>query len=202
MSSNSLLPLEDRNFLEKHRFSSTANWLVPGALLVGRYPFMQKGVEAAAGEADLKKIVEAGVTIFVSLQGELPPQLEMPDEGLLDYIPYAAKANNLAGSQLAFLHVPIENFRTPDFQPVTTLIKELQPRLQEGAICYVHCAGGKGRTGTISACLLAGLYGQQAHVAFLRVQKAFETRGKGGSFAESDEQERFVETYVQSLLVD
>merc|ERR1712130_405966 len=113
MCSNSLLPLEDRMFVESHTFSSTANWLVPGAILVGRYPFVQKGVEAAAGEADLRKIIDAGVTIFVSLQGELPPQLEMPEEGLLNYQPYASMADELAGQRLTFLHVPIENFSTP-----------------------------------------------------------------------------------------
>ena len=44
----------------------------------------------------------------------------------------------------------------------------------------MHCWGGRGRAGTLGACLLGDLYGIDAEEALLRVQKAFDTRGDAG----------------------
>ena len=39
--------------------------------------------------------------------------------------------------------------------------------------------GGRGRAGTVGACLLAQLYGMSAEEALTRVQRAFDTRQDG-----------------------
>lgn len=53
-----------------HGFSDFANWLIPDALLVGRYPYVEpsrcKSYEE--GEQKLQQILKAGVTSFISLQ--------------------------------------------------------------------------------------------------------------------------------------
>ena len=45
---------------------------------------------------------------------------------------------------------------------------------------YMHCWGGRGRAGTLGACLLGDLYGVDAEEALLRVQEAFDSRGDAG----------------------
>ena len=52
--------------------------------------------------------------------------------------------------------------------------------MEAGQKIYMHCWGGRGRAGTLGACLLGDLYGIGADDALLRVQKAFDTRGDAG----------------------
>ena len=67
-----LQPLDDR-YEQTHGFASFSNWIVPSHLMVGRYPYVEPGELKKCrtheeGEAQLKKILEAGVRTFVSLQ--------------------------------------------------------------------------------------------------------------------------------------
>lgn len=39
------------------------------------------------------------------------------------------------------------------------MVSELQARLARGDKVYMHCWGGRGRVGTVGACLLAQMYG-------------------------------------------
>lgn len=54
----------------KVAFTDFANWLIPGTLLVGRYPYVEPSrcLRREQGEAQLTRILEQGVTTFVSLQ--------------------------------------------------------------------------------------------------------------------------------------
>lgn len=61
------------------------------------------------------------------------------------------------------------------------LVEQLTARLEGGRIIYAHCWGGRGRAGTLGACLLARLYGVSAEEALQRVQRAFDTRTEIGT---------------------
>jgi hypothetical protein len=54
----------------RHAFSSFANWLVPGRIMLGRYPYVEPSrcTSREQGEAQLQQILEAGITTFVCLQ--------------------------------------------------------------------------------------------------------------------------------------
>jgi hypothetical protein len=58
------------SYESKHAFSSLSNWLIPGALMMGRYPFVEpsrmKSREQA--EENLEQILLAGISTFVCLQ--------------------------------------------------------------------------------------------------------------------------------------
>lgn len=70
---------------------------------------------------------------------------------------------------------------------VQSITGEIRKRLEAGQKIYMHCWGGRGRAGTLGACLLGDLYGIDADEALLRVQKAYSTRGDiGASGALSD----------------
>jgi hypothetical protein len=58
------------NYETTHAFSDFANWLVPGSLLVGRYPYVEPSrcKSYDDGEKKLGEILRAGVTTFISLQ--------------------------------------------------------------------------------------------------------------------------------------
>lgn len=70
--------------------------------------------------------------------------------------------------------------------------------LRAGEKLYVHCWGGRGRSGMVGATLLARLYGITADEALSRVQRAFDCRaalgGESHKVPETDEQFDFVRT--------
>jgi len=94
------LPPMDGFFGDAHTFSSYANWLVPGELLVGRYPFIEPSRcrTRIQGEDRLKTILDAGVTVFCSLQAELPEQAKMPIGGKDGFVPYKATVDLMASA--------------------------------------------------------------------------------------------------------
>ena len=51
-------------------FTDVGNWLIPGRLMAGRYPFVEPGRcrSHEVGEAQLRELVQAGLTTFVCLQ--------------------------------------------------------------------------------------------------------------------------------------
>lgn len=63
------------------------------------------------------------------------------------------------------------------------VVEDLAGQLEKGKRVYAHCWGGRGRAGTLGACLLARIYGMPADEALQRVQRAFDTRTEIGVLA-------------------
>ena len=61
------------------------------------------------------------------------------------------------------------------------VVEDLAEQLESGKRIYAHCWGGRGRAGTLGACLLARVYGMPAVEALHRVQCAFNTRKEIGA---------------------
>ena len=168
-----LLPLSDSAAIAStHFFSSTANWLVPGHVLCGRYPgscpSRPVGVDVARERmAQLRG--KGGVSTFVCLQDELPAQdSAWPPEGIVGpqsnnavslqtepFLPY----RHDAGADARFVHFPIVDLSVaPSLERLDALVFDLASRVHGGEVCYIHCWGGRGRTGLVAACLLGALY--------------------------------------------
>jgi hypothetical protein len=66
-----------------------------------------------------------------------------------------------------------------------------------GEKVYMHCWGGRGRSGLVAACLLQSKYGISADESLQHVQQAFQTRGetKHMRVPETDEQVQFVKDF-------
>eukprot|EP01038_Epipyxis_sp_PR26KG_P004526 gene4526-6391_t len=86
---------------------------------------------------------------------------------------------------LEIIHRPIADFKIPNHPDMVANIKDLTWRLAEGKNCLVHCAGGNGRTGMVIAGIVRNL-GVTDAVQWIRKVK--------GKYAETKEQEAFVET--------
>ncbi len=77
------------------------------------------------------------------------------------------------------------------------LLDDLAVRLQRSERLYLHCWGGRGRAGTVGACLLAKLYGVGAEEALQRIDRAFSTRKDGANRSpETPEQQQFVREFI------
>ncbi|CAL5229819.1 g13221 [Coccomyxa viridis] len=237
-------PLQSRaeGFDQTHGFSTFANWIIPGHVMLGRYPYVEPSRcrTHEQGEEQLAQILNEGITTFICLQGEIPPQQEMRIGGVRGFVPYAATASLLASAmgappgmqevnglrnryldtylpprrkqnrieseparkliKVQFLHEPITDLSIPTTKQVKSVTTEIRKRLESGEKVYMHCWGGRGRAGTLGACLLGDLYGIDAEEALLRVQKAFSTRGDAGASGygspETLQQINFVKQYL------
>lgn len=233
-----LAPLDD-DYEATHAFSDFANWLVPGSLAVGRYPYVEpsrcKSYEE--GEAKLEALLKAGITSFVSLQAEVPAQEQLRLAGVNGFMPYKSAAelikhsmvgpppadlmNGLrtpeldrflpprhkpaneaymtyaAREQLEFARFPIEDLSVPTATQLEEIVADLQRRVADGEVPYVHCWGGRGRAGLVGAAFLAATYHLSAEEALERVQRAFDTRKDNERRSpETDQQHRMVHEFV------
>lgn len=86
------------DYKERHAFTSYANWIVPGHIMLGRYPFVEPNrcKTREQGEQQLRAILSTGVSTFVSLQGEMPPQAKMPIGGKDGFYPYKSTTDLVA----------------------------------------------------------------------------------------------------------
>jgi len=100
--------------------------------------------------------------------------------------------------ELNFLHSPIVDLGLPSVEALQKLLLDLESRLEAGEKLYIHCWGGRGRAGTVGACMLQKVYGLSVEESLERVQRAFSTRGDVQyKSPETDEQFEFVRKFAQ-----
>lgn len=118
-------------------------------------------------------LIQEGVTCFIDLTepGELP-----------DYQP-----SETTNQPFLYHRFPIPDFSTPSLSYMTNILNALDAALAAGQTVYLHCHGGRGRTGTVVGCWLVrqGLTGAQA------IDRIAALRGDHDS-PETEEQRAFV----------
>jgi hypothetical protein len=183
--------VDDPQLAKEHAFSRDASWLIPGYVLCGSYPGASPG--RASDNGLLSQVRAAGVSTFVCLQDELPPQdAPWPADGvpnLSDRAKWAAgnflSYREAAGPDASFVHIPLPDRSVAEsLDALDDIVCGLRRRIEAGEKLYLHCWGGRGRTGLIAACLLGALYGDlDAAQALERVQCYYDLRqplGRGG----------------------
>ena len=108
----------------------------------------------------------AGVTAIINLR------TKSEKSAAFDYEPECRRTNPAT----SFRHFPILDQNVADDAKVELLLAELLARLEGGAVLFVHCKGGHGRTGTICALLLGRLYGLRGAAALVRMQACHDCR--------------------------
>ncbi len=87
----------------------------------------------------------------------------------------------LSQAGLAYLHLPIAEFRPPSPEQVEEFVRFCEEHIAGDGAVAVHCLAGRGRTGTIVACYLVhrGMDPQRA-IRFVRRQRpgSIETAGQ------------------------
>jgi len=82
---------------------------------------------------------------------------------------------------LETLHIPIRDFTAPTPEQLATAVAWIDQQLEAGRSTFVHCGGGRGRTGTVLAGWLIA-HGRSTEEAVAEVRRvchhAVETRGQ------------------------
>lgn len=125
-------------------------WVVPGKLLAGYYPGSRN---PATAEKKLKGLLAHGVRHIVNLMEE--DELNFSGER---FVPYEAMLKNIAKEMnipIKILRQPIRDTHVPIADTMVAILDEIDGAIQNNPIVYLHCWGGRGRTGTVVGCYLA-----------------------------------------------
>jgi protein-tyrosine phosphatase len=122
---------------------------------------------------------------------------------LPEYDSAIQRVSNSANEKLTINHqqipitkysrLPIPDYSIPSPSHMTAILDTLDAALAAGHSVYLHCHGGRGRTGTAIGCWLVrqGMAGEQA------LARIAELRGDHDS-PETDEQRNFVLTWSEN----
>lgn len=171
------LPAPSRPAKPTHQSYQVTDWC-----WAGEYP----GFETDEGaRAKLQQFQQFGITHYIDLteEGELHPYAHLLPQGV------------------QHRRFPIRDVSTPkSTESVRRLIADILQlhAEQPEAICYIHCWGGVGRTGTIVACLLATLLGTDCDDTLQELQRRWSgcPKSRYRDSPETDGQLRFIREYI------
>ena len=124
-------------------------WVVPGKLLAGCYPGSEDPIEE---ERNLKGLVQAGIKHVISLME--PEECGRPDDPFPPYVDQLEfYAQNLKIS-VTFDQISIKDFSVPTESLMVRILNQIDMCIKHDKPVYLHCWGGKGRTGTVVGCYL------------------------------------------------
>merc|ERR1712216_784877 len=103
-------------------------------------------------------------------------------------------------AQPTFLHFPITDMTAPSMSYLAEIVDTVQEQLDRGDTVYMHCWGGRGRSGTIGAALMWPVFSATDTPEQLleRLQRSFNNRGKPGTSPETEDQVDMVLAYINS----
>jgi hypothetical protein len=126
-------------------------WVVPGRLLAGEYPGARNPGEA---RRKLRRLSWSGVNAFVDLT-------EAAEYGLVPYRP-------LLPDSTSYERRPIPDMDVVGSAEMRAILDTVDEALAAGRTAYVHCYGGRGRTGTVVGCWLVR-HGSTPEAALARI---------------------------------
>lgn len=103
-------------------------------------------------EVKLKRLLGAGIRYIINLMEENERKQGTPFPSIENVIVRYAKR---VGINITCVRRPIKDLTTPTSEYIRNILDEIDNAVSEGKGVYIHCWGGKGRTGTIVGCYLA-----------------------------------------------
>ncbi|MCP4297352.1 MAG: hypothetical protein GY786_17250 [Proteobacteria bacterium] len=125
-------------------------WVVPGKLLAGGYPGSEDPIEE---ERKLKGLIQSGIRHVISLLE--PQEYDRPDD---PFAPYVDNMESIAKDlkvSVTFDQLPIKDWSVATERQMIRILNQIDMCIKYDKPVYVHCWGGKGRTGTVVGCYLA-----------------------------------------------
>jgi protein tyrosine/serine phosphatase len=125
-------------------------WVVPDKFLAGYYPGSRDPLTA---QRKLEELLEHGVRHIINLMEEHEHNFSGET-----FIPYEQQLEDIAEKAdipIKLVHMPIRDTDVPTVEGMVAILDEIDSAIRQNPCVYLHCWGGRGRTGTAVACYLA-----------------------------------------------
>gem|GEM_PF-197297 len=161
-------------------------WLEPGRILCGEYPRDFDDLEDHEG---MSAILGAEVRAFFDLteEGELKPYHEIANN--------IAQKMGIDPATLEFHRHPIRDVSVPrSIDEMQAVLRTIRSARHRKLTVYLHCWGGRGRTGTVAGCALNEIFGYEGEAGLTALTERWQACAKS-SYADSpetDEQRGYV----------
>ena len=143
-----------------------AYFVVPGRLLAGEYP---NSTDLDRAPRKRQALLDAGVTSIVDLTEPREPNLSgVRLEPYKDLLMEQAKVR---GSAVKYARFAIPDNSVIRDEGYDDILAHIQGDLDAGKVIYIHCYGGKGRTGTVIGCWLIDNEGVDYDGALRRLEE-------------------------------
>jgi hypothetical protein len=129
---------------------SRSYWAEPSRLLAGCYP---GDSNPATAQQKLKSLVVCGVGLVINLMHA--DEVNHDGQPFVDYRPALKEIAREAGRSVCCERLPIRDNDVPSVAHMRKILDMIDQANAPGEVVYVHCWGGKGRTGTVVGCYLA-----------------------------------------------
>ncbi|MDF1741803.1 MAG: tyrosine-protein phosphatase [Verrucomicrobiales bacterium] len=164
-------------------------WLEPGRILCGEYP---RDFDELEDHEGMTAILNAGARAFIDLteEGELKPYRSIA----LD----TAQKLGIDPESLEFFRHPIRDVSVPKTQEeMRAILDTIHEAMSRDKIIYLHCWGGRGRTGTVAACALRELHHLDGGAALRLLTERWQDCAKSAhsESPETEQQRDFVRSF-------
>jgi Polymorphic toxin system, DSP-PTPase phosphatase len=134
-------------------------WVRPGLLLAGAYPGDEDRNIAAQ---KLQALLACGIKHIINLM-----EAGETNEYGQPFVPYEKDFKDFAkakGIEALVSRIPIKDVSVPAPETMKAILNEISRSIAANRPVYIHCWGGRGRTGTVVGCYLVrhGLTGKEA----------------------------------------
>ncbi len=134
-------------------------WADEGKLLAGPLP----------GRGEVRALLEAGVRTVIDLRTPSePPSIRVAIE-------------RLSGGAIdpVWVGLPVLDGAAPSESAMQTILDAIDASIARGRAVYVHCQGGRGRTGTVVACwwIRQGIYDPEEALDALMQRRVGQPHG-------------------------
>ena len=129
---------------------SRSYWVEPGKFLAGCYPGDKNPKEA---EEKLGGLLASGIRVVINLMEE--DEFGHDGKPFVQYDKTLQRMAKKVGTVVEYTRMPIQDLNTPNPQFMVTILDRIDQAISQEKPVFVHCWGGKGRTGTVVGCFLA-----------------------------------------------
>lgn len=127
-----------------------AYWVVPEKLMAGCYPGSPKPETA---RQKCRKLLECGIRCFVNLME--PHEADYTGKAFAAYKDTLQQIALEMNVDIAFIRFPIKDLWIPNRADMGRILDYIDASIRNAKPVYIHCWGGRGRTGTVVGCYLA-----------------------------------------------
>jgi len=124
-------------------------WVVPGQLLAGCSP---GDPTPQAAKRKLGILLDAGIRVFINLQE--PDERDWQNSLFAPYEPVVAHMARHSKMDVTCVRFPIPDMNVASRHTYGYILDLIDHANELGDPVYVHCWGGRGRTGTVVGCYL------------------------------------------------